>query len=262
MKTGEVFNPWRMFSGALIPESILSSSELPAGAKTLYGQLKRYSGEDGRCFPSQVRLAADLAVSVRTIQRNLRILVEAGLIAPIRKRPGYPQAYVFLWNSLLESCQKVLGDTTVLSSQTRQNCRVPYRKKRTNEESHIDKTALVVAVEMWKTRPVAGGDGSQTREKNEQYGQGKLNFETEKSTGTSAPTSAAMGKSAELSAVRPAELGTMYSIPPGADRAEELAGLNFAEVIQELGRLKAMPAGRAVSDRTSKALARLQNAGK
>lgn len=48
---GDPFNPYGMFSGIWIPESLLKYSALSPSAKLLYGRLARFAGENGRCFP-------------------------------------------------------------------------------------------------------------------------------------------------------------------------------------------------------------------
>jgi hypothetical protein len=57
---GDAFNPYGMFNGIWVPESLLKCPDLSASAKLLYGRLARFAGENGRCFPSVETLATEL----------------------------------------------------------------------------------------------------------------------------------------------------------------------------------------------------------
>ena len=59
MTAGELFNPYKRFNGALVPEAILADSGLGQGAKLLYGQLRRRAGKRGHCWPTLDSLAED-----------------------------------------------------------------------------------------------------------------------------------------------------------------------------------------------------------
>lgn len=54
--------------------------DLPATAKALYGILCCYADVDGVCFPSNETLANVLGVGSTTLERNLVVLREAGVI--------------------------------------------------------------------------------------------------------------------------------------------------------------------------------------
>lgn len=61
-------------------------SNVSDGTKTLYSLLCSYCyGDKDTCFPSQTTLANDLGVTVRTIQRRLKELVQAGFIEVKRR---------------------------------------------------------------------------------------------------------------------------------------------------------------------------------
>lgn len=105
LEPGQTFKPFRMFKGALIPAGLLKGV-VSRGAALLYGQLARYSGRDGLCFPGQDRVSREFGVTVRTIQRWLRELVKAGLIKAVRRAAGTrTNAYFFRWQPCLESSQ-------------------------------------------------------------------------------------------------------------------------------------------------------------
>ncbi len=132
MREGEVFNPWRFFRGVFIPQSILKQFKIPQGAKVLYGLLCRFSGKDGNCFPRQERLAEELGVTIRTVQRWLcRLQTEQLIRRVIFTRAGRVQnSYVFLWVNLLKSGQACLGETSEMSSHgaTEMSCHISIQK--------------------------------------------------------------------------------------------------------------------------------------
>lgn len=102
MTVGEPFIPYRQFQGPLIPEGLLKFAGVCRGAVLLYGQLARYAGKNGLCFPGIERLADDLLASGRTIQRWVRELVDAGLLRRRRRGAGTrSNSYQFLWSDLL-----------------------------------------------------------------------------------------------------------------------------------------------------------------
>lgn len=63
-----------------IPFAILRNHGITPIGKALYSDLLSYAWYEDECFPSQERLAWDLGVSVRTIQRVLNELRAIGLI--------------------------------------------------------------------------------------------------------------------------------------------------------------------------------------
>src|SRR5437868_3682225 len=84
-KIGEPFNPYRRFNNVLIPEAIARSRALTPGAKLVYGRLRRYAGEDGRCFPAVATLAMEVALGKRQVQNHLRALERAGFLRIVKK---------------------------------------------------------------------------------------------------------------------------------------------------------------------------------
>jgi helix-turn-helix protein len=102
MTAGETFIPYRQFQGAFIPEGLLKATGVSRGAAQLYGQLARYAGKDGACYPGQGRLGRDLRASERTVQRWVRQLVDAGLLNRRRRGAGtMTNSYQFVWSDLL-----------------------------------------------------------------------------------------------------------------------------------------------------------------
>lgn len=144
MTAGEPFVPYRRFQGALIPEGLLKFSGVCRGAVLLYGQLARYAGKNGLCFPGQARLAEDLRTTARTVQRWVRELVNAGLLARRRRGAGTrSNSYQFLWSDLLgrqlafefadpatpvqkpaDSVENPVENEDIFLAPSRQKCRV------------------------------------------------------------------------------------------------------------------------------------------
>lgn len=99
------FNPYKKFNAALVPEAMLCYKGLAPNAKLLYGQLCRYAGENGYCYPGQARLARDMGLSVRAINKLLAQLVSEGFIK--RKPPGPDRAHRYDYDE-----RELKGDTT------------------------------------------------------------------------------------------------------------------------------------------------------
>lgn len=95
-------NPYNQFVGSFIPNWLLRRSEISPGAKLCYARLAQYAGQDGKCFPKQETLAAELAVSVDQAQRYLQELIRCNLVETQRCGLGKANSYFFLshpWNS-------------------------------------------------------------------------------------------------------------------------------------------------------------------
>jgi GntR family transcriptional regulator len=102
---GEPFNPYGMFNGIWVPDSLLRCPHISASAKLLYGRLTRYAGSDGHCFPSVETLAVELGMTARQVQRLLGQLCDANFLR--RNYHFWPNgsqtsnAYVFLYHASL-----------------------------------------------------------------------------------------------------------------------------------------------------------------
>jgi hypothetical protein len=60
-----------LFTGIFIPEALVRSGLVSAGAKLAYGRLARYAGQDGMCFPAVDTLAEEVGVCGRQVQKYL-----------------------------------------------------------------------------------------------------------------------------------------------------------------------------------------------
>jgi len=89
-------NPWRMFTGSMVPNWLQCRSEISQGAKLAYARLAQYSGKAGDCFPKQETLGLQLGVSERTANEYIRTLVKFRLIEKQRRGLCKPNRYYFL----------------------------------------------------------------------------------------------------------------------------------------------------------------------
>ena len=78
-----------MNSDLRIPRSLLTASQLSMTARMVYAQLLDHRNrKTGQCNPKQDTLAAELGVSVDTVQRAISKLRAAGLIQTAKGRRG------------------------------------------------------------------------------------------------------------------------------------------------------------------------------
>ena len=104
LELGEPFNPYKLFTGVFIPDALVRTPQISAGAKLAYGRLSRYAGEDGDCHPSVKTLARELGIKERQAQRYLSELQANGLVRsfPRFKAPNVrdTNGFVFLWHKI------------------------------------------------------------------------------------------------------------------------------------------------------------------
>jgi Helix-turn-helix domain len=102
---GQTFNPYKKFTGLLIPEALARSTLVSPGAKLVYGRLARYAGQNGNAHPAVPSLAAEVGLKKRQVQNHLAALEKAKLIRRIPRSSASRQtnnAYVFLWHEMFE----------------------------------------------------------------------------------------------------------------------------------------------------------------
>ncbi len=97
MKVGERFNPFRMFTGAFVPESLCRYRGVSSGAKLVYARLYRFAGERGECFPSVPKVAEEIGVGETQARVYLDELIESKLIEK-EGSPGHVNTYFFVWH--------------------------------------------------------------------------------------------------------------------------------------------------------------------
>jgi len=73
-------NPYRTFVGSFIPNGLLKYKGVSSTAKLLWARLAQYAGKNGVAWPSQDSLAEEIGVSVTTIKRFMKELIDDGFI--------------------------------------------------------------------------------------------------------------------------------------------------------------------------------------
>jgi len=84
--------PYKRFNGrdgqspsGVFPIVLMRFSGLSFGAKACWVALARYAGSDGKCYPSQAALAADLGTTTRAVRKYLEELEREGFIKRIKR---------------------------------------------------------------------------------------------------------------------------------------------------------------------------------
>lgn len=85
---GERYIFHRKLYGMFVPDGLAKYKGVSLGAKLLWACLHKFSGKDGRCFPTEGTLAEKLGCSVRTVQRWMAELVRDSFVEVV-KLPGY-----------------------------------------------------------------------------------------------------------------------------------------------------------------------------
>ena len=86
--------------------SIYADQELSHRAKTVYMYLKDRSNADGTCWPSVRRIAEDLKLSRRTVQRALADLERHGFLQFLSAQIGRKKRTSRQGGSALSGCHK------------------------------------------------------------------------------------------------------------------------------------------------------------
>ncbi len=76
-----------------VPNAILKSKEISAGAKLTYAMLLSYAMNKDECFPGQERLAEDMGISRQTVNGYIKELQRKGFINIIRQGQGKSNLY-------------------------------------------------------------------------------------------------------------------------------------------------------------------------
>ena len=104
-EVGRPFNPYKLFTGAFIPEAVCKYRGLSPGAKLVYGRLCRYAGKDGRVFPAVPTLSEEIGVTANQGRLYLKELERARFLAVDRKNKHYRKngsggtnTYFFRWH--------------------------------------------------------------------------------------------------------------------------------------------------------------------
>ena len=79
----------------MIPAQVRYAADIPAGAKLLYGEISSLTDARGYCFASNKYFAELYGVGIRTVQRYLDALKNAGLIRITDGEGGTDQRKIF-----------------------------------------------------------------------------------------------------------------------------------------------------------------------
>lgn len=77
-----------------IPNFVLKNPKVSGNAKLVYAGLLSYAWNNDSCFPGQERLARDLGLGERTVNRAIQELKASGLIEVKRQGLGKPNIYI------------------------------------------------------------------------------------------------------------------------------------------------------------------------
>jgi hypothetical protein len=81
---------------AAFPYLVLKDKHLSLGARLTYGFLLMYAWQEGSCFAGQKKMADDMGISDRQLQRYLYELRDAGYIGIERQDKRYNNTYIIV----------------------------------------------------------------------------------------------------------------------------------------------------------------------
>lgn len=103
----EIFNPYRAFVGAFIPNCLMAYPGLSQGAKMCWARLAQYAGKEGVAYPKQETIAKELGVSTAQAKRYISELVDKGFILIERSSDDRlahaPNKYRFLMHAVFSN---------------------------------------------------------------------------------------------------------------------------------------------------------------
>lgn len=80
--------PARLDNFGMVDARVMRDPSLPFPVKAVYALLATYAARDRTAFPSKARIARELGMSVRTVDRAIRAAVAAGLMSVDRRVRG------------------------------------------------------------------------------------------------------------------------------------------------------------------------------
>jgi DNA-binding transcriptional MocR family regulator len=115
MEAGKIFNPYMIFLGSFIPDSVMKDKSISSTAKLCYGRLMRYSGKNGECFPSIDKLSKEIGVERTQTKHAIHILEHYKLIkvTPRAREDGSQTTnkIEFLWHKMFEEIDEEESET-------------------------------------------------------------------------------------------------------------------------------------------------------
>ena len=132
LEVGQPFNPFGLFTGIFVPDALVRSTAISAGAKLTYGRLARYSGQGESAIPRctrWLRKSACRSGRHKTTWRSWRPRNSSGRVRRFAGRAQTSNAYQFLWHRLLEEGVKKAAPEGVSAERYRATLTVHARCK-------------------------------------------------------------------------------------------------------------------------------------
>lgn len=157
----ETFNPHKKYNGSFIPEPIaeIPQVKLSGDAKCVYGRMMRYAGKNGLCNPKRSTLAEATGLTVVTLDRKIKELVDFGLIEKTQKGMGRSNSYQFCLHEVLKGDGIVSSEVTtpllresIKESQLRENVVSEKQTLPPNFGSTRIKRVLKLYSRLWKQK--------------------------------------------------------------------------------------------------------------
>lgn len=139
----QTFNPYNQFVGAFIPNWLMCRVEISGGAKLVYARLAQFAGKNGKAFPKQLTLSVEIGIGERQLRRNIKELIEIGLIGVVQQGLGLPNYYEFYtheWLSGPEWTYMSGQERSDMSGQGGHMCPVPLKENHKEENQKKIKT--------------------------------------------------------------------------------------------------------------------------
>jgi hypothetical protein len=105
LQVGEVFNPFQLFVGAMIPSAVLRNPDLSPSAKLVFARLAQFAGRQGKAWPSDQTLGREVGLGDRQTRRCVAELEHYGLIRRV-SRTGHSSLFEFLWHTIYEESER------------------------------------------------------------------------------------------------------------------------------------------------------------
>jgi Helix-turn-helix domain len=95
LQIGDVFTPFQLFIGAMIPSAVLRNPDLSPSAKLVFARLTQFAGRQGKAWPSDQTLGQEVGLGYRQARRCVAELERYGLIRRV-SRVGHSNLFEFL----------------------------------------------------------------------------------------------------------------------------------------------------------------------
>lgn len=126
-----------------IPKDLMASPQVTPVAKLVYGAIWDHIGENGCCWPGELTIAQETAISERSVVRAIQQLESAGLVR-IKRTIGRPNKYSLTNDNLsvvqpvpLTECHQT---PDILSKQPLTECQTNETKSNETKELDIPPT--------------------------------------------------------------------------------------------------------------------------